>query len=294
MNILQRISKVGELPTLPEIIIKIESIRQSGEGSATLLSKVVERDPPLAAKILKIANSSFYCPSSQRISSVSLAITRIGFNEVSRIALAISLIRRFNRRGSIGDYKAFWQHSLQTAYLVPMIITESKIKISPDLQDHFFMAGLLHDIGILVMDQFFGEEFGLVMECMTTKEISYLQAEPIALGKENHAVVGAAMLELWKMNAWAISGVRFHHAPARASQNHLPIAGACYIAEWISNNCRQSFEGKSEEFDTAIGDALGIKPAIFERLLERVDAEVEHNSLTSIVDEPEDVVLKKV
>jgi HD-like signal output (HDOD) protein len=281
MNILQRMYEINELPTLPEILFKVQALVNSDEGNAATLARITEQDPSLTTKILKVANSSYFGLSNQRISSLSLAIARIGFNEVRNIVTAISCIKQFSKRSNLLDYKTFWRHSLTAAYLTKIIADMAQVPCAAQDRQFFFLAGLLHDIGILVFDQFFHEEFEQIIEHALKNECSFLAAELQVAGKETHQVVGSALLELWKIDPAVISGVRFHHyGQDKVPGLHRTIAQVNYLSEYILCNCGLgSFEGTIQDVDKALLEAFKLTPDALCGLFATAEAQVEKSDL---------------
>ena len=281
MNILQRMHEIHELPTLPEVLFKVQALVNSDEGTAASLARITEQDPSLTAKILKVANSSYFGPVHQRISSLPLAIARIGFNEVRNIVTAISCIKQFSKRSNLLDYKAFWRHSLTAAYLTKTIADTAKVTCAAQDRQFFFLVGLLHDIGILVLDQFFHDEFAEIMDYAMRKECSVLVAERQVIGKESHQFVGSALLEMWKIDSAVISGVRFHHyGLEKVPELHRTIAQIGYCTEFIlCNSGLGSFEGTTEDIDKGVIDAFKLAPDAIAMLFNAAEAQVEKSDL---------------
>lgn len=280
MNILQRLSEIHELPTLPEIAFRIQALINSDEGDASMLSRIIEQDPSLSAKLLKVANSSFYSSPMSKITSVKVAITRIGFNEVGNIALAVSLIRNFSKNSNILDYKLFWRHSLSSAFLTRMTAQSSGIQFTAREQQGFFLSGLLHDIGILIYDQFFHDQFEEIMDYAIRTEISYLDAEREIVPQETHSVVGSALLELWKLDNSVISSIRYHHNPEKAPEQFSPASMATYLSEFIlCNSNLGSFEGLITNGKKDILNTLQMTPDMMTGYMRLVEYEVEKSEL---------------
>jgi HD-like signal output (HDOD) protein len=281
MNVLQKISDIRQLPTLPEIMMRVQSLINSEEGSAGMLARIIEQDPSMSAKILKVANSSYYGGTNQRISSLQLALARIGSNEVRNIVTAITLIKQFSRKSNLLDYKVFWRHSLTAAYLNQKIAARAGEKNFPELSLVSFLAGLMHDIGILVYDQFFHKEFEEIISFALGSEKSFLAAEMAIAGKESHPIVGAALLELWKMDSRVISGVRFHHQGwEKAPELHRIVAGATHVSEYVLCNCALgSFEGTIQEIDRDALEYFEISSDAEAELFASAEAQVELSDL---------------
>ena len=276
MNVLQRLYEITGLPALPEIMVKIQHIVNSEEGDAQLLAKIIEQDLSLTAKVLKVANSAFFSAGNKRISSLPIAIARIGFNEIRSITMAITLIKQLSKKSNYIDYRAFWRHSLSAAYLTQTIAAMLNKKLSNEELQFCFLAGLLHDMGILIYDQYFHREFEQIMEYAIKQEKSFLTAEQVIAGKATHQMVGSALLETWKIDLPIISGVRFHHSFDKAPGHHLTCAAIVYLAEYILCNWAVgSFEGTINEINAGVWDLLKISPDALGDIFAKTEMEVE-------------------
>jgi HD-like signal output (HDOD) protein len=285
MRLIKRLSEIQNLPTLPEIVLRIQRLVMSEEGDATLLSRIIKQDPALTAKILKVANSSYYCSTSGKITSISNAITRVGFNEVGHIALAVNFVRQFSHRSNVLDYKTFWKHSLTSAYLCSSIAEANRCGRFGTGDHHMlFMAGLLHDIGILVYDQFFHTEFEEIIKAAVGSEVSYLSAEKQLAPNEMHGMIGGVLLNLWKIDHSIVSAVRFHHAPDKASESVRLFAMVTYLSElFLCNSVVGSFEGTMETRSNDIFSELQVTSDEVTELYEKAVADVEESDLVSAI-----------
>lgn len=283
MGILQHLSEIQNLPTLPEIVLRIQELIMSEEGNATLLARIIEQDPTLAAKILKVANSSYYGSSHGRISSINLAITRIGFNEIGHIALAVNFVKQFSHRSNILDYKKFWLHSLTSAHICKKIAEQNEKYLFETNDSHMlFMAGLLHDIGILIYDQFFHKEFEQIIDQALLNELSYLQCERTIVPTETHTVVGSALLELWKLDMCITAAVRNHHSPEKTSEHYQKYAQVLHVAEYyLCNRILGSFEGSISSSVDEIIESLGLSNDMIQQIVQNAQEEVEHSELVN-------------
>ncbi|MFP4416964.1 MAG: HDOD domain-containing protein [Fibrobacterota bacterium] len=287
MSILAQLRQIPDLPTLPEVVLKIQSLIQSDTSDASMLARIIEQDPPLASKILKVANSSFYGPSNRRISNVALAVARLGFNEVRNISQAVSLIRSFPNQKHQLNHKEFWRHSLCAANLTSIIADMATAEANQTQQQNLFICGLIHDIGILIEDQFFHEQFSRIFHQALSEEKSFLQAESDILKRETHAMVGSALLEFWKLSPSAIAAVRYHHEPERCPQNYRYITYITSIAEYVLCNGRLgSFEGATEKLGDEIWESIGISHDMVPILFEMVEKEVDKTDMILSLDPP--------
>jgi HD-like signal output (HDOD) protein len=239
-------------------MLKVQSMINSETGDATLLAGIIKQDPALASAVLKTANSSFYNAINRRISSVPEAIARIGFNEVLRITLAMSVIEQFANTRSMIGYKAFWRHSLTAAGMTGIIADLSRNAQLKQYKQDLFLAGLLHDVGILIYDQFFHEEFTGIIEYAIKEEKTYLFSESAVSPKENHASIGGALLEIWNMPLQVIGAVRYHHAPNKCPEKFRDVVATLSLAEYVlCNGYLGSFEGEFSDMDQSVWEITG-------------------------------------
>ncbi|MBD3316612.1 MAG: HDOD domain-containing protein [Chitinivibrionales bacterium] len=285
MSILQRLAGIKDLPTLPEIVLRVQKLVGSDEADARRMARIIQQDPSLASRILQVANSAFYTTPTSRISSVALAVTRLGMLEVRNIALAVNIVAHFSGRGSTLGYKGFWRHCLTAAYLNQAIFEMIEGSVDKELSQQLFMAGLLHDIGILVLDQFFHDSFGQVARAAISEEVSYLQAEEKVLGAEAHPAIGGALLEHWRFDPTVVAAVRYHHAPEKAPLKHRAAVSVTYLAEHTLCNSRiGSLEGTMPDPPNETCCGIAITPEVREKLLEKAETEVERADLILTLD----------
>jgi len=285
MSILVQLKDIKNLPTLPEVMIKVQALISSDEGDASTLADIVKQDPSLTTTVLKTANSAYYNIASRRISSISEAIARIGFNEVLKIALAMSVVQQFSNTKSMIGYKAFWRHSLTAANMTLIIADAMRHESLEKYRQDLFLAGLLHDIGILIYDQFFHEEFTKIIDFALHNEKTYLTSEEMISPKETHAFIGGALLEIWKLTLPIIVAVRNHHTPKKAPENLREMVAVVSLVEYILCNSRVgSFEGTIKDIDKSVWDITRISPDDINTLYYKAEAEAGKSDVVLSID----------
>ncbi len=203
-------AKINNLPTLPVVIPKLLRLLDDKETRAEQVVDTVSHDPALASKILQVANSAYY-GFPQKISSLERAIALLGFNMVKSLALSIGVIRALPERGKGHPFshEDLWIHSLAVATLMRHI--GRRFKASREEADSLFIIGLLHDVGKIVLDQFFPQEFLKVLERVgRDSNVPFYEAELEAIGIE-HGETGALLLTRWKFPDIIILPIRLHH-----------------------------------------------------------------------------------
>ncbi|MDY7032449.1 MAG: HDOD domain-containing protein [Thermodesulfobacteriota bacterium] len=202
-------SKIDELPTLPAVVPKILGLIGDEKSSAADFTDTISKDLALTSKILKVANSAYY-GFPQQISRLEHAVALLGSNMVKSLALSIGIIRTFSshKRSPYFSVKGLWLHSLSVAMLMEELGRRlGKRKDNESL----FIVGLLHDIGKVVLDQFFNDLFQQVLEEVNTqKGIKLHIAEQKVIGID-HCELAGILLTRWKFPNNIIHSITFHH-----------------------------------------------------------------------------------
>ncbi len=203
-QVFKRIDSVGGLATLPEVLAEILRITDNSDAPLDELAKVILKDVPLTARILKAANSAVY-GRHLKVSSIRDAIMTLGARTIKSIALSISLVNTLNRLKTQIDLKAFWKHSLE-AGIISELIAE---KLGMSHREEAYIAGIFHDIGILILDACFPREYAHVWAGVLTGE-SLVKLEESLFGT-NHCKVGAYMLKKWNLPDSFCDAIETHH-----------------------------------------------------------------------------------
>jgi putative nucleotidyltransferase with HDIG domain len=195
------------------------------------LKEVILLDPPLAAKVLRIANSAYYSRSFTRtITEIEKAIIWIGSDIIKELALSQKVCEIFDRDEEIGAYsrKSLWIHSIAVALTAKM--TYRKEFGLPG--ENAYMAGLLHDIGIIAEDQFLQEDFQKVLLLSQTKNMDMARAETETWGY-THAELGQAIGDSWNLPAELVATIGFHPRPLAYQGSFSKIICTLYAADYI-------------------------------------------------------------
>lgn len=212
-SVREKMENLKELPTLPNVVQKISSMVESQKSSAEDIGRVISSDQVLTAKILKLINSAFY-GFPGRISSVTHGLVLLGFNVVKGLVLSASVFDMMEG-GMIG----LWQHSLGTAITSGIIARKLKIKDPEEVS----VAGLLHDIGKVVIKVMFPDEYRRISELVVEQEISVLEAENNLLDT-NHPKIAKWLTEKWNLPNNLKDPIAYHHSPPLAKSAPLSTA----------------------------------------------------------------------
>lgn len=216
------LKKVEKLPTLPGIAMQIIQMANDPRRSADDLSKIILSDVALSAKVLKMVNSAYY-GIRNKVGSVKQAIVILGFNTIKSLALSTAIMDKFATTGTIEGFSRgeFWKHSLGVA--ITNRILARRLVRQKDMEENYFMAGLLHDIGKIILDQYFHEDFLRVLGHMRGTGLSFYRAE-IEVNGLTHTEIGGMLATQWQLPDELISAIRFHHSPENRPEHQSIIA----------------------------------------------------------------------
>ncbi|MHC4608180.1 MAG: HDOD domain-containing protein [Planctomycetota bacterium] len=270
------LGKVEGLPTLPTMLGQMNKMMVNPRTSAKEIAQLISSDPAITSRVLRVVNSSFY-GFPNRITTITHAIVILGFNTVKSIVLSSSIFDAFKKgEGKTPfDRQAFWRHSIGCGAAARVIGKRLKFPTVEEL----FIAGLLHDIGKVVMDQFLREKFTQILGVVKQKNCHIVPAEEEVLGL-NHSEIGAWLFEKWNLSKGLIECIRHHHNPALASQNPKAVS-IIHGANILTRALRFGSGGDDRipEFQESAWNELGLETEELDRLLQDTAEEIEHATI---------------
>ena len=204
-HLLQRVKSCPNLPSMPAIAVEVLELTKDDSVDVSKIAALVSRDPAMAAKVLKTANSSFY-GCSQRVSTLSQAVMILGLNSVKTLVLGFSLVNNLSSGKAQGfDHRAYWKRSIYAATAARTLAGKAGVP----QQEEAFLAALLADIGVLVLDLVVGEAYGAV----TVRAASHEDLGPIEAAElgGTHGEVGGLIAEKWRLPAVLAGPIAHHH-----------------------------------------------------------------------------------
>lgn len=238
------ILEISHIATLPEITLKIIRLVEDPDSTAQDLNKIISNDPALGARVLKVVNSAFYGLPGQ-IGSINRAIVLLGLNAVKNIAIAASLTKLF-RGGQVCpnfNAKDLWTHSIAVGTATRLLAK----KVNLGLPDEAFLAGLIHDLGIMVEMQARRNKFIETMEKLDASRgsLTLRQAEMAVMGA-NHEQFGAALCKAWKFPMSFAYVTGFHHRPMELAEANRTLTALVHVADILAAGLHLGYSGTVE------------------------------------------------
>jgi putative nucleotidyltransferase with HDIG domain len=220
------LAALRDLPALPSVVLELVESLGHEELSGAQYAAKISRDQALAAKTLRLANSSFYGRGRQ-VRSVAEAIGVLGLRTVRAVVTAAGLAGSFRRHAGF-DHDAFWRHSIGSALCAQGLAGE----LRRDDADLAFTVGLLHDIGRLALASAFAPAYAEAERWRRDKDCPTSEAERAVLGID-HAEVGGLIARQWNFAPAIVDAIREHHAPP--ADAGLTLTGIAHVADAIAH-----------------------------------------------------------
>ena len=230
---------VSKLFSLPEVCTRLQEMLEDPHHSASDLGKVISQDPDLTARLLKIVNSSFY-GFPGRIDTVNRAVTVIGISELLVLILGASSVMTFNKiPGSLINMAEFWRHSVYCGVVAKQLAKRCNVLH----HERLFVAGLLHDVGKLVLCTKLPEQARIVLAQSYDNEVPLYELEQNEFGFD-HAELGGLLLANWQLPESLCQAITYHHQPGAAATPSIEAA-IVHIANAITHLAEDSTTGGS-------------------------------------------------
>lgn len=274
MDIQERINvRIQQLPTLPTVYAALSDAMANPRVTSEDVAKIISNDQASSFKVLKVANSPFY-GFQGRIDTISRAILHLGFNEVRNIVLALSVLNLFSKNKTLMNFRPvdFWAHSIATGVCARMIGSAAGIN---DIEN-FFLAGILHDIGKLLLFEYFSPEYEQVLTLVEEKKIMIRQAERKVIGID-HAEAGWLLAERWKLPISIRNTIYYHHYGFVSGKPDLMVA-AVHVANIVARMLELGYPGDDfvQEPNEKVWQVLNLQNDIFTKISDVMIQHYEH------------------
>lgn len=230
MNLVETIlNSTKELPPFPAVIQRALQLVDDPRATADHIVDVIQYDQSITVNVLKVCNSAYF-GLRRKVKSLREALVMIGFNQLIEIILSQQSSRFFYEpcKGYELEYGELWKHSVSCALLTRLV---SK-RLNREEKPAHFTAGLLHDIGKMMLSKFVKDYFKEIKKLVEEKNLSFCEAEKEVLGID-HAELGGKITEQWDFPNNIVLAVRYHHTPFLTPEEH-DVVQLIYICDLIA------------------------------------------------------------
>ncbi len=249
-------SQVSSLPSIPAVYHEVISEIYSSTGSMARLKEIIAGDVAMTAKVLQLVNSSFF-GLPRRIVNASEAVSLLGQETIKALVLSVGVFSQIENPQVPGySLQTMTEHCLSVATLAK-IIGQCE-HCDKRFIDDAFLAGMLHDIGLLVLVSNLPAQYINVMAAAAAKRIPLYEAEQEILGA-THADVGAYLLGLWGLPQSIVEAIAFHHTPRKSPLTSFSVLTAVHVADVLDHKHHPRIPGAADaQIDQLYLDGLDL------------------------------------
>ena len=220
--------KVGEIPALSHVTTELLDLINDPASTSQDICNVIMKDPVVTYKVLRLVNSAYY-GLPRRVGTISEAVTILGFETLRTLVLGVSVYRALGKitRHGLLDSEQIWKHSVATAAASKILAQELDFPRA----EQAFVAGLLHDIGKVILNSLMRAQYAEVVRKINETELSLLRAEREVL-EFDHAEIGKLVAEKWNLPGSLVEPIGFHHAPLLA-ENYKDLTYIIHLANAV-------------------------------------------------------------
>ncbi len=247
----------NDLAALPQVVMRVIDLTADPKATAADLERVIGSDQALAAKLLTLANSSYY-GLPRRISSLREAVVFLGFKTLRNMAMTITTFNLFLGRSDSDSLvrRAVWRHSVDTAQCAKAVVSLLPPPVQEEIgTDQAYTVALLHDIGKMALDRSRHALFVTIVGIAETKNLRYSVVERQAL-PFGHGEIGAALAARWNLPPMLCEAIGFHHTPRAAERNPKLTAAVCLANEIVHFLTDAPADAEFSVLQTACADAI--------------------------------------
>ena len=226
-------ASLKNLPSLPELYLEIADALQSPTASAQRIAEIASQDPSLSAKLLQLSNSAYF-GFSRKVFTVAEAVQLLGVSVIQSLAMAVPIFSSFYRNKCPNfPIDQIWDHSAQTGALARRIFSHHLG--DSQLAEQAFCAGILHDLGKIILADCLPEQYSAVLKESHATRTPLVEVERKHF-QATHAEVGAYLLALWELPIPLVEAVANHHHPHRCGTEEICLAGVIHIANALQHS----------------------------------------------------------
>lgn len=225
-DIIKQLQNVTNLPAIPKVLQEITQLFNSPDLSARKVETMIEKDPSLTVKVLSVANSPLY-GLRRKVNSVGSAVLILGMQEIKSIVTSIKMASTVKMKSDkYFKPEVFLNHST----VVGMLTQRMSKDLGFNFQGDGFIAGMLHDMGILVLHEFLTKEFMETVFFSIQNKTPFLESEYKVMGL-SHQEIGEFLTEKWALPSVFSDALQFHHQPAKSKENNF-LTAILHVADF--------------------------------------------------------------
>jgi len=252
------ISEIGSLPSVPTVFARLQRLLVSDNTSVEEVAEVIEQDMAMSAKVLQLVNSAFF-GLYQQVDRPARAVALLGLDTIRALVLGMEVFSQMPNGNDTFAIEDLWEHSLRTADIARRIVLEEKG--GKEMAGHAFIAGLLHDLGKLILTSRMPNKYREALRLAEKDNISLHEAERRVFGV-GHCPVGAYLLGLWGLPGCEVEAVAFHHNLAGTPEEGLSLPMIVAAADRLAHDI-----AKTEDH---VGQARNVAPRPLHDQAERI------------------------
>lgn len=218
------------LPPIPAVMIELLKALGDKDIELKALAQIISKDPLMSMNVLKVSNSAFY-RLPNKVSTVDHAVKLLGIKEITGICIACGAYQSLKPPQNVEtfNFNEFWRHSIATG------IVSRRLSRELEILDHniLYFLGLLHDVGKVVLDRFVHDTYKAVIQKTSEENIAIREVEKRLIG-ESHDVVGAWLMEKWKLPLTFVDVAKYHHSVKEAPEDNKAAAAIISFADRLS------------------------------------------------------------
>jgi putative nucleotidyltransferase with HDIG domain len=224
----QLFSRIGEISSLPTVAVRIIEVANDPTTAADDLLQAVQYDTALAMRIIRTVNSSYYALQN-KVGDLKLAITLLGFKEIRNLAMTAYIAQLFKKEGGYANYtrEGLWNHMIGVAVVADLIAK----RVGGVPPREAYLAGLLHDLGWILIDQYLHKPFCRVLDRLSEDcDVCELEFETLGF---NHGELGEFVASKWNLPEHLIATIRHHHDPLEYDGEHKNLVNVVSLANFL-------------------------------------------------------------
>jgi putative nucleotidyltransferase with HDIG domain len=274
---------IDRMPPLSPTVSKVLALCNNRETSPVELNRVISVDPVLTGNVLRLINSAYY-GMPQKVTSLVRAITMLGMNTVRNLLLSTAVLGTLGHRDHFDalDSNQFWEHSLAAGVAARLIAV--KHRIPADLVEEYFIAGLLHDIGKVPLNNRLSKEFKAAIEVADKRQEALFLTEKETFGFD-HAEIGTLIAKKWNLGEEISDTIGFHHAPEEYEGEHKELVFVVILADYFVNTMKIGYSGNlhrpeiSPDIMIYLRDHMGLTLTNLESIIKALASEIEKSRI---------------